>query len=68
VGRSGGRPVTADGSLVVDSHAFIWYVQASPHLSDKARQVMDEATAADLPLMISAGVVGRSGGQNLDLN
>jgi PIN domain nuclease of toxin-antitoxin system len=57
VGRSGGRPVTADCSLVVDSHAFIWYVQASPRLSDKARQVMDEATAADLPLMISAVTV-----------
>jgi PIN domain nuclease of toxin-antitoxin system len=46
--------VTAGASLVVDSHAFIWYVQASPRLSEKARQAMDDATAADAPLMISA--------------
>lgn len=46
--------MTAGGSLVVDSHAFIWYVQASPRLSDNARQAMDEATSADVPLMISA--------------
>jgi PIN domain nuclease of toxin-antitoxin system len=39
--------VTAGASLVIDSHAFIWYVQASPRLSDKARQAMDNATAAD---------------------
>lgn len=46
--------MTASGSLVVDSYAFIWYVQASPRLSGKARQAMDEATSADVPLMISA--------------
>jgi PIN domain nuclease of toxin-antitoxin system len=49
--------VTAGASLVIDSHAFIWYVQASPRLSDKARQAMDDATAADAPLMISAVTV-----------
>jgi PIN domain nuclease of toxin-antitoxin system len=49
--------VTAGASLVIDSHAFIWYVQASPRLSDKARQAMDNATAADGPLMISAATV-----------
>ncbi|MGH3901015.1 MAG: type II toxin-antitoxin system VapC family toxin [Pseudonocardiaceae bacterium] len=32
----------------------MWYVQASPRLSGKARQAMDEATSADVPLMISA--------------
>lgn len=49
--------MTAGASLVVDSHAFIWYVQASPRLSDKARQAMDDATATDVPLMISAVTV-----------
>lgn len=49
--------MTADGSLVIDSHAFIWYVQASPRLSDKARQAMDDATSADIPLMISAATL-----------
>lgn len=49
--------MTAGSSLVVDSHAFIWYVQASPRLSDKARQAMDEATSADVPLMISAATL-----------
>ena len=33
------------------------YVQASPRLSDKARQAMDDATAADAPLMISTVAV-----------
>ncbi|MGH3870844.1 MAG: type II toxin-antitoxin system VapC family toxin [Pseudonocardiaceae bacterium] len=49
--------MTAHGSLVVDSHAFIWYVQASPRLSAKARQAMDDATSADVPLMISAATL-----------
>lgn len=49
--------MTAGNSLVVDTHAFIWYVQASRRLSDKARQAMDDATAADLPLLISAVTV-----------
>lgn len=49
--------MTADVPFVIDSHAFIWYVQASPRLSDKARQVMDDTTAADIPLMISAATV-----------
>jgi PIN domain nuclease of toxin-antitoxin system len=49
--------VTAGASLVVDSHAFIWYVLASPRLSDKARQVMDDATGADIPLAISAATL-----------
>lgn len=49
--------MTAGSSLVVDSHAFIWYVQASPRLSDKARQAMDDATSADVPLMISAATL-----------
>jgi len=49
--------VTAGASLVVDSHAFIWYVLASPRLSDKARQVMDDATEADIPLAISAAML-----------
>lgn len=46
--------MTASGSLVIDSHAFIWYAQASPRLSHNARQVMDNATSADVPLTISA--------------
>ncbi|MGH3772196.1 MAG: type II toxin-antitoxin system VapC family toxin [Pseudonocardiaceae bacterium] len=33
------------------------YVQASPRLSDKARQAMDEATSADVPLVISAATL-----------
>jgi PIN domain nuclease of toxin-antitoxin system len=33
---------------------FIWYVNASPRLSDKVRRAMDDATAVDAPLMISA--------------
>jgi hypothetical protein len=33
------------------------YVQASPRLSDKARQAMDDATAAGAPLMISTVAV-----------
>jgi PIN domain nuclease of toxin-antitoxin system len=49
--------VTAGTSLVVDSHAFIWYVLASPHLSDKARQVMDDATDSNIPLVISAATL-----------
>lgn len=49
--------MTAGGSLVVDSHAFIWYAQASLRLSDKARQAMDDATSADIPLMISAATL-----------
>lgn len=49
--------MTTGSSLVVDSHAFIWYLQASPRLSDKARQAMDDATAADVPLMISAATL-----------
>lgn len=49
--------MTAGVSLVLDSHAFIRYVQASPRLSDKARQTMDDATTADVPLMISAVTV-----------
>jgi PIN domain nuclease of toxin-antitoxin system len=57
MGRSGGRAVTAGTSLVVESHAFIWYVLASPRLSDKARQVTDDATDSDVPLAISAATV-----------
>lgn len=49
--------MTAGTSLVIDSHAFIWYVLASPRLSDKARQVMDNATAADVPLAISTATL-----------
>ncbi|MGH3481533.1 MAG: type II toxin-antitoxin system VapC family toxin [Pseudonocardiaceae bacterium] len=49
--------MTAGTSLVVDSHAFIWYVLASPRLSDKARQVMDDATDSDIPLAISAATL-----------
>lgn len=49
--------MTAGTSLVVDSHAFIWYVLASPRLSDKARQVMDDATNSDVPLVISAATL-----------
>lgn len=49
--------MTSGCSLVVDSHAFIWYVQASPRLSDKARQAMDDATSADVALLISAATL-----------
>lgn len=49
--------MTAGTSLVVDSHAFIWYVLASPRLSDKARQAMDDATDSDIPLAISAATL-----------
>lgn len=42
------------GPLVIDTHAFIWYLQASPQLSGSAREAMDEVTAAGLPLLISA--------------
>jgi PIN domain nuclease of toxin-antitoxin system len=49
--------VTAGTSLVVDSHAFIWYVLASPCLSGKARQVMDDATDSDIPLAILAATL-----------
>ena len=49
--------MTAGTSLVVDSHAFIWYVLASPRLSDRARQVMDHATDSDAPLAISAATL-----------
>lgn len=46
--------MTSGDSLVVDSHAFIWYVQASRRLSDAARNAMDDVTAAEAPLLISA--------------
>lgn len=46
--------MSAGTALVVDSHAFIWDVQASRRLSHKARQAMDDATAANLPLLVSA--------------
>lgn len=49
--------MTAGSSLVIDSHAFIWYVLASPRLSDKARQVMDHATDSDASLAISAATL-----------
>jgi PIN domain nuclease of toxin-antitoxin system len=57
MGQSGGRAVTAGTSLILDSHAFIWYVLASPRLSDKARQIMDDATRSDIPLVISAATL-----------
>lgn len=49
--------MTAGTSLVLDSHAFIWYVLASPRLSDTARQAMDDATHSDIPLVISAATL-----------
>lgn len=45
------------GPLVIDTHAFIWYLQASAQLSVSARGAMDEATAAGLPLLVSAASV-----------
>lgn len=57
MGRSGGQAVTAATSLVLDSHVFIWYVLASPRLSDTARQIMDDATHSDIPLVISAATL-----------
>lgn len=47
-GRFGARAVTAGTSLVVNSHAF---------MSDKAHQVMDDATDADTSIVISASIL-----------
>lgn len=49
--------MTAGTSLVIDTHTFIWYSLASPRLSGKARQAMDDATAANVPLAISAATL-----------
>lgn len=49
--------MTAGTSLILDSHAFIWYVLASPRLSETARQIMDDATHPDIPLVISAATL-----------
>lgn len=49
--------MTSGDPLVADSHAFIWYVQASRRLSDGARKAMDAATEAEAPLLISAATL-----------
>lgn len=46
--------MTGAAEVVADTHVFIWYVQGSPRLPETTRAVLDVATAADLPILISA--------------
>jgi len=51
-GRAG---LVADesGPLVADTHTFAWYVKASPRLSDRARELLQEATLETFPIFVS---------------
>ena len=39
-------------SLVVDTHAVLWYLADDPRLSGRASQALDQATASGCPIFI----------------
>lgn len=42
--------MSAATSVVADTHALVWYLDADARLSAAARTAFDDATAADLPI------------------
>jgi PIN domain nuclease of toxin-antitoxin system len=46
--------VTTATAVVADTHTFIWYVEDSPRLSRNALDALEAATAAGLPILVSA--------------
>jgi PIN domain nuclease of toxin-antitoxin system len=45
--------VSETTAVVVDTHTLVWYVDGDPRLSPPARQALDAATEADLPIIVS---------------
>lgn len=46
--------MTQATAVVADTHAFIWYVDGDARLSETAQASLDDATAADKPIYVSA--------------
>ena len=42
------------GPILADTHVFLWYLEGSPRLADSTRELIDAATAAGEPILISA--------------
>ena len=45
--------MTATVQVVADTHAFIWYLEGSPRLSEPARTALDGTTEAELPILFT---------------
>lgn len=41
-------------SVVADTHVFLWYLAASPRLTESSRALLDSVTAAGEPIFVSA--------------
>lgn len=46
--------MTDRGAVLADTHVFLWYLQASPRLEDRTRRLLDAATDAGQPILVSA--------------
>lgn len=44
-------------AVLVDTHIFIWYLQASPRLEESTRRLLDGVTSANEPILVSAVTV-----------
>ena len=42
------------GAVLADTHVFLWYLQASPRLAESTRRLLDGATEAGQPILVSA--------------
>lgn len=49
--------MSESGAVLVDTHIFLWYLEASPRLAESTRLLLDQVAFQDQPIFVSAVTV-----------